>query len=102
MQRFVEAFARAGFRPQTFCPVYGLAEATLFVSGDPDRGDGPTVRHVDRVALRDNRVTSVPPEHANAASVVGCGSAAETQEVVIVDPVTRRLCGPGKGGDVLV
>jgi acyl transferase domain-containing protein/acyl-CoA synthetase (AMP-forming)/AMP-acid ligase II len=102
MQRFVEAFAPAGFRPQAFCPVYGLAEATLLVSGDPDRGAGPTVRHVDSVALRDNRVTPVPPEHATAASVVGCGPAAETQEIVIVDPVTRRQCGPDKVGEIWV
>src|SRR5215467_5975132 len=31
--RFQEAFARCGFRPEAMYPCYGLAEATLFVSG---------------------------------------------------------------------
>lgn len=34
-QRFAKAFARCGFREQAFFPAYGLAEATVFVSGGP-------------------------------------------------------------------
>jgi acyl-CoA synthetase (AMP-forming)/AMP-acid ligase II len=33
MERFSDAFARCGFRREAFYPCYGLAEATLFVSG---------------------------------------------------------------------
>src|SRR5581483_6689668 len=33
MCRFVDAFSQCGFRWESFYPVYGLAEATLFVSG---------------------------------------------------------------------
>ncbi|HSP76953.1 MAG TPA: fatty acyl-AMP ligase, partial [Myxococcaceae bacterium] len=33
LQRFAEAFADCGFRPETFYPCYGLAEATLIASG---------------------------------------------------------------------
>ncbi len=33
LERFAEAFAPAGFRPEAFLPCYGLAEATLLVSG---------------------------------------------------------------------
>ena len=102
MQRFAEAFAPAGFRQQVFRPVYGLAEATLFVSGNADRGAAPTVRHVDSVALREDRVTAVPPEHPTAASVVGCGPVAESQEVVIVDPVTRTRCRRDEVGEIWI
>ncbi|HEX2224608.1 MAG TPA: fatty acyl-AMP ligase, partial [Thermoanaerobaculia bacterium] len=35
LERFNRAFAPAGFRPRAFFPCYGLAEATLFVSGGP-------------------------------------------------------------------
>ncbi|HZB50013.1 MAG TPA: amino acid adenylation domain-containing protein, partial [Mycobacteriales bacterium] len=41
LERFAAAFAGAGFDPRVFLPVYGLAEATLMVSGtrvpDPPR-----------------------------------------------------------------
>lgn len=35
LQRFVEAFAPVGFAASALLPCYGLAEATLFVSGGP-------------------------------------------------------------------
>ena len=35
LDRFAEAFAPAGFRREAFLPCYGLAEATLLVSGGP-------------------------------------------------------------------
>ena len=47
LQSFAEAFAPAGFRPEAFYPVYGLAEATLLVSGGSD-SPVPVVRHIDR------------------------------------------------------
>src|SRR5439155_23207574 len=33
IERFTEAFAPCGFRPEAFYPCYGLAEATVFVTG---------------------------------------------------------------------
>ena len=35
MQAFVYAFAGSGFKAQSFCPSYGLAEATLAVTVHP-------------------------------------------------------------------
>jgi acyl transferase domain-containing protein/acyl-CoA synthetase (AMP-forming)/AMP-acid ligase II len=102
MQRFVEAFGPAGFGLETFRPAYGLAEATLFVSGAVERGVAPTVRHLDSAALRENRIAWVAPEHPAAASVVGCGPAAAPQEIVIVDPVTRRQCAPDEVGEIWI
>ena len=102
MQRFADAFAPAGFRSSSFHPVYGLAEATLFVSGTTDRSAAATVRHVDRFALRENRVTGVAPHDPAAATIVGCGPVAESQEVVIVDPATHRQCGADEIGEIWV
>jgi acyl transferase domain-containing protein/acyl-CoA synthetase (AMP-forming)/AMP-acid ligase II/acyl carrier protein len=102
MQRFTEAFAPAGFRSERFRPVYGLAEATLFVSGAIDRGLAPIEMHLDGVALREHRVVTVAPEHSAAASVVGCGPAADSQEILIADPVTRRPCAPDEVGEIWI
>ena len=41
MEAFAEAFAPHGFSPTAFYPCYGLAEATLMVSGG-DKDAGPT------------------------------------------------------------
>jgi acyl transferase domain-containing protein/acyl-CoA synthetase (AMP-forming)/AMP-acid ligase II len=102
MQRFADAFGPAGFRADSFHPVYGLAEATLFVSGTTDRTAVAKVRHVDSVALRENNVVEIAAEHPAAATVVGCGPVAESQEVVIVDPATHRQCGADEIGEIWV
>ena len=102
LQRFAEAFAPAGFRPETFHPVYGLAEATLLVSGRAEYGAAPAVRHVDGVALRGHEVVAVAPEHPAATVLIGCGQASHGQEIVIVDPLTRRPCRPHEVGEIWV
>jgi amino acid adenylation domain-containing protein len=99
LQRFADAFSPAGFRPEAFNPVYGLAEATLLASGRPD-WVVPVVRHVDGVALREQRVVNVGPEHPAATSFVGCGRAQRGHEIVIVDPVTRQPCAAGEVGEI--
>ncbi|WP_046318710.1 AMP-binding protein, partial [Mycobacterium sp. UM_Kg1] len=58
LRAFAEAFAPAGFRPEAFLPVYGLAEATLLVSGGSDAA-APVVRHIDRTALGEDRVVEI-------------------------------------------
>jgi phthiocerol/phenolphthiocerol synthesis type-I polyketide synthase C len=99
LQRFADAFRPAGFRPEAFNPVYGLAEATLLVSGASDWAV-PVVRHVDGVALREHHVVNVPLEHPAATPFVGCGRAQRGHEIVIVDPVTRRPCAAGEVGEI--
>jgi phthiocerol/phenolphthiocerol synthesis type-I polyketide synthase C len=99
LQRFADAFRSAGFRPEAFNPVYGLAEATLLVSGAPDWA-APVVRHVDGVALREHHVVNVPPEHPAATPFVGCGRAQRGHEIVIVDPVTRLPSVAGQVGEI--
>jgi phthiocerol/phenolphthiocerol synthesis type-I polyketide synthase C len=99
LQRFADAFRPAGFRPEAFNPVYGLAEATLLVSGGPDWAV-PVVRHVDGVALREHHVVNVAPEHPAATPFVGCGRAQHGHEIVIVDPATRRPCAASEVGEI--
>jgi fatty-acyl-CoA synthase len=50
MQAFVDSFADAGFKAQSFCPSYGLAEATLAVSIMPP-GEGIRVELVEESEL---------------------------------------------------
>ncbi|MEB3051363.1 type I polyketide synthase [Mycolicibacter sp. MYC123] len=98
---FAELFAESGFRPESFYPVYGLAEGTLLVSGGSDLPT-PMVQHIDRVALGDNRVIDVPADDPNVATLVGCGKPRGGQRVIIVDPDTRLECAADRVGEIWV
>ncbi|MEZ5077280.1 MAG: fatty acyl-AMP ligase [Solirubrobacterales bacterium] len=97
---FSEAFAPAGFRRSAFYPCYGLAEATLMVTG-PELGSPPATLSVDAAALNAGRIESVT-KGGREVVLVGCGRPDDSHEVAIVDPDTRRRCGPGEIGEIWV
>jgi acyl-CoA synthetase (AMP-forming)/AMP-acid ligase II len=51
MSQFARLTARAGFRPEAFLPAYGMAEATLAITGVP-LSEIPAVARLDWSALR--------------------------------------------------
>jgi len=101
LDRFAEAFAPSGFRREAFYPCYGLAEATLMVSGG-DRGAAPRSKTVERAALARGRVVDCPPQRRGGQTLVGCGRAIPGQEIRIVDPQIRRECPPDRVGEIWV
>ncbi|QRY54874.1 fatty acyl-AMP ligase [Mycolicibacterium septicum] len=101
LERFADAFAPAGFRPEAFCPVYGLAEATLLVSGGSDSAL-PVVERIDRVGLQADRVVDAEPGDPSAVALVGCGRPRGGQQIVIVDPVTHRPCETDEVGEIWI
>jgi acyl-CoA synthetase (AMP-forming)/AMP-acid ligase II len=77
IERFIEAFRPCGFRRETFYPSYGLAEATLFVTGDPARL-APTITWLDPDALSRGHVALLRRGRAwrsSAAAVPGATAA---------------------------
>ncbi|MBS9534141.1 fatty acyl-AMP ligase [Mycobacterium sp. M1] len=98
---FADAFAPAGFRLGSFFPVYGLAEASLLVSGGSDSGM-PGVRYVDRGALGSDRVVDIAADAPAATPLVGCGRPRGDQDVIIVDPVTFECCDVDEVGEIWV
>lgn len=99
MQAFAEAFAPAGFRREAFMPVYGLAEATLLVSGGSD-SPTPVVCHLDRGGLQKDRIVDADPNDPGAVALVSCGR--PRQQISIVDPETRRRCEPDQVGEIWI
>ncbi|WP_176460935.1 non-ribosomal peptide synthetase [Janthinobacterium sp. PC23-8] len=95
---FVAAFAPAGFNPRALYPCYGLAEATLLVSGGA-AGAGMTAIRFD-----DASVAAGSPQLAagDGAALVACGEIAAGHEVLMVAPDTLAPVPPGQVGEILV
>ncbi|HEU0077587.1 MAG TPA: fatty acyl-AMP ligase, partial [Longimicrobiaceae bacterium] len=100
IDRFAEAFAPAGFRRSAFYPCYGLAEATLFVTGGRS-GEPPVVGAFEAGALERDRAVPAGPGDA-AAPLVGCGFPWLGSRVEIVRAEEGRACAPGEVGEVWV
>lgn len=83
IERFVSTFSPFGFHPSAMYPCYGLAEATLFVSGSV-KGRGPRTMRVDADELTRGRLT--PATNTRARPVVGSGVPAADGSVRITDP----------------
>lgn len=101
IERFSAAFNRRGFRKEAFYPAYGLAEATLKVSGPVDR-TGPLVRFFDLGSLRRNVAIKLEPEVDGAHPFVSCGTTAGPTLALVVDPTKHTECPPGQIGEIWV
>jgi 8-amino-7-oxononanoate synthase len=99
IERFCRAFAEAGFRREAFFPCYGLAEATLFVSGGP-WGHGPYTLDVSRESLEERRVS--PATAADRLRLVSSGAPSSAQQVRIVDPDSLEPCDDRHVGEIWV
>lgn len=84
LQRFTRRFAPYGFRPETFLPGYGLAEATLTVT-----------------ACRSGRFQSIS-HHPQAGQHVSCGPVVDGSTLRIADPATGRTLPTGEIGEIRV
>lgn len=78
---FADAFEVAGFRRTAFYPCYGLAEATLFVTGA-------------------HGLVTLRPEPGTV--LTGCGRAHGADEVLLVDPQARRRLPDDTVGEIWV
>ncbi len=110
LQHFAQRFGSAGFRTESFYPCYGLAEATLMVSGDHRGADlqrqsrtgrTPLSLHFDRAALRQHRAIEVN-ESEESIEVVHCGMPGLQTEIALASQESGERCDEGEIGEIVV
>lgn len=82
VERFCEFYAPYGLQRNAFYPCYGMAEATLFITGKSE------VAAPAHVFQRDGQ------------DVIACGSAGFEFDVAIVDPDSKQEMPPGCTGEI--
>ncbi len=100
LEGFSRRFASCGFQKRAFYPGYGMAEATLLISGaSPD--EMPTYLWADKDALRQDQVVLRPCADPAARPLVGCGAAILDETIVIADSGLRP-CADNRIGEIWV
>ena len=98
LEQFAELYAPCGFKKEAFYPCYGMAEATLFITGI-DASQSPNVVYLDKTALTQDKVVAIAPEHPNAKAVVSCGHTWLGDEIIIVNP-DKVQCASDEVGEI--
>ncbi len=86
IEAFTRTFAPAGLRLDAMLPAYGLAEATLGITGFPEAVE-PRTLTLDADAL-ERGVVEPSRETSGRRELVSCGRPARGLELRIVDPAT--------------
>lgn len=99
IERFSQAFAIYGFQKSAFYPCYGMAEATLMITGG-DYRQVPTIKYVDKLALEKNQFAIADPNNNAAIALVSAGYPWLDGKLAIVNPQTCQECQDNEVGEI--
>ncbi|MDJ0519374.1 MAG: fatty acyl-AMP ligase [Trichodesmium sp. MO_231.B1] len=100
LERFTNTFSVCGFRREAFYPCYGMAEATLIISGG-NKLFPPVETTIETTALEQNQIVLVSAKEGTK-KLVGCGQTLPDQQIKIVHPEKLTLCAEGEVGEIWV
>jgi acyl-CoA synthetase (AMP-forming)/AMP-acid ligase II len=101
LDQFAAYFAPCGFRREVFLPCYGLAEATLMVTGGP-KARLPVIQHLMSSGLERNQAITSPTRRENTRTLVSCGQNMSDQKIRIVDSEKLVPCLADQVGEIWV
>jgi acyl-CoA synthetase (AMP-forming)/AMP-acid ligase II len=99
LESFAATFAESKFPRNSLYPCYGLAEATLFVTGGRKQS-GPAYFEADRTALEAG-VAQIAID-SNRVTLVSCGRVWSDQKLLIVDPKLGTPCAEKFIGEIWI
>jgi acyl-CoA synthetase (AMP-forming)/AMP-acid ligase II len=94
---FAARFAGSGFRAEALAPSYGMAEATVYISGR--RGRPPVTRRANLDALARGELALAAPDQ-QAREIVSCGPPTGACEVRVVDAESGAVLPEGRLGEI--
>jgi acyl-CoA synthetase (AMP-forming)/AMP-acid ligase II len=100
LKNFAETFAPYGFDYSAFYPCYGMAEATLIISGGSNTA--VVTKTVRGKALEQNRIEIADDNEPHPRTLVSCGRSLFDQRIAIANPETTIGCKPGEVGEIWV
>lgn len=101
LDRFATAFAECGFKREAFYPCYGLAEATLLVTG-ATKAVAPTIKAFNKAKLEQHVACTNVTHLDDYRRLVGCGVAGLNHQIRIVNPDTQTMCENTHVGEIQV
>ncbi|MBN4003654.1 non-ribosomal peptide synthetase [Nostoc sp. LPT] len=101
LEKFATTFAECGFRAEAFYPCYGMAEATLIVSGGIKTALAQ-VKTVEKSALSQNQIVEANAQSQDIQTFVSCGQTIPQQQIVIVNSETLTRCSSDEVGEIWV
>lgn len=101
LEQFSAKFAPCGFRQRAFYPCYGMAEATLFITGGQKNAE-PIIKSFEASALHQERAVESQASDSDSHLLVGCGQPWLDHRVAIANPKTLTRCREGEVGEIWV
>lgn len=101
LKRFYHTFALCGLREEALYPCYGMAEATLFLSGGL-REEVPQISRFVPETLEQDYPRLADEGDRTAHPLVSCGRPQPEQRFRIVDPVSQTVCTSNQVGEIWV
>ncbi len=100
LDQFSQHFASCGFQKSSFYPCYGMAEATLMISGGKST-ETPILKQVDTHLLTQNNVCN-STTNEDSTTLVSSGKAILSTELHIVNPDTKTPLETNSIGEIWI
>lgn len=101
IDRFVAYFTKTGFKEESFYPCYGLAEATLLVSGVKINNNYKVI-HVDSDQLKVGNLRLINEESPSSKKIMSSGIIAEGMSAKILNQETFTECSEFEAGEICI